>query len=433
MIQRHTLSLPRPTLDADAVGPLRFGRLGGRRVLTNEYGEWHLLDDDAFSHLLAGTLSADHESRPALASKGFLRSEVDAEALASAMRRRKKHVGVGPSHHHLLLTDVAGSMSVETAKAVLDHAMLSTSSALTFVLHADPMSGPDLDLLGFLHQYGTEKNRYEGKTLRWILRAPLSSLGGELPAWLADHRFVVEAPIGGVDEAAAQAEVAQALVSAAEKRHRQGEILQPRVPLSAAKDDPAALVAALKALGATRVTLFDDGALPAVEAADTWRAFAEAARAAGDLVEQTVATVIEAASRTDATGEPSLHSPFLAQLAYDPAGRIVAGPSALSLEGDDFVLGQAGESSYKDVVHHPVRRALALASLIECLPGLSDHWAAPYLGVDPVETWLATGDMFPRLPSHPRLQRAIALAEAVVTLLSSEDVAAVEAWRTWPA
>jgi len=96
------------------------------------------------------------------------------------------------------------------------------------------------------------------------------------------------------------------------------------------------------------------------------------------------------------------------------------------------VLGQAGESSYKDIVHHPVRRAIALASLIECLPGLSDHWAAPYLGVDPVQTFADTGDMFPHAPTHAGLARGVALAAAVISLLSDDDVTKVEALRAWP-
>src|SRR5690606_24047708 len=148
-----------------------------------------LLSDDRFHSLLAGKLDAGDDIE-AIASQGFLPARADTEVFVSAIRRRKKHVGLGPSQHPLRMAGPAGALTVETAKDIIDHAMLSTSSALSFILHAE--EALDLDRVDFLHQYATEKNRYEGKTLTWFLRAPLSALGDEAAARLADHRFVIQ-------------------------------------------------------------------------------------------------------------------------------------------------------------------------------------------------------------------------------------------------
>ncbi len=437
MIQRHTLSVPRRPIDPDAVGYFRFGPFDGHDgeqvVLTNEYGEWHLLDPDAFQAMLSGTLEEDHAARPALAAKGFLKPGVDAEALAAAMRRRKKSVGVGPSHHHLALSGPGGAMSVELLKSIVDHAMLSTATALTLVLHADTV---DLDLLGFTHQYCTEKNRYEGKTLRWILATDLAGLDGAAATWLADHRFTVRAPLASHEAAEALAGAAATLIEAGTARRRGAEILELEVPLTASGLDAHALVAAVASLGARRFRLVPQwrGA-DAIAPADAARVFDTVLTACldhGEVVEETIASLVHAATSTDAGDDPALNSPALSALAYDADGRILAGPAAFGADGDDMVLGTAGVASYKDVVHHPLRRALALASLVECLPGLSDHWAAPLVGVDPVATFQATGDVFPRPPAQPEVQGGIAVAARVVRWLSSPKVDRVEALRAWP-
>lgn len=432
MIQSHTLSLPRPSVDPDALGYFRFGPLGDRHVLTNEHGEWHLLDDDAFQHLLAGTLTDEHEAHPALQGKGFLRAGLDVEAAASMFRRRKKFVGLGPTHHHLALTGPRGTMTVEQIKAVVDHAMLSTAASLTFVVHATDV---DLDLLGFLHQYCTEKNRYEGKTLRWLLHTPLASIHDEAATWLADHRFTVRFPFTGPQATPAQEQAASQLLAAGQVRRRAEQMLEAEVPLTAAGLDASALVATLKALGVARFRVVPqwrgEHALTPQAAASQWAALLDACLQAGDLVEASIAGAVEAATRTDATADPRLHSPALAELAYDAEGRILASPAAFDLDGDDFVLGTAGVASYKDVIHHPLRRALALASLVECLPGLHHHWAAPYIGLDPVSTWAATQDLFPRAPSQPEVAGALRLAELVLERLADPDVSKVEALHAW--
>ena len=452
MIQRHTLQVPPLPLDTADLAYFRFGDLPpasdgtDRVILTNEIGEWQVLDRSAFHALLSGTLT-DDATRSQLAAKGMLLTSFDADGFSAAVRRRKKHVGLGPSRHVLRLTDPAGTpMPVEVAKAVIDHAMLSTASALTLVLDA-PGAVP-LDLLGFLHQYGTEKNRYEGKTIRWILTAP-AGIDAAAAVWLADHRFIVRftvlgpaafhdahAAALGLPSHADLTAAASALREAATARRRAHEIVEAVVPLRADSPSPADLVATLADLGVQRCravpVLVGDHALSPEAAAAALDAFAAAALAAGNLAEDTVAAVVAAATRTDPGLLSDTASPRLDTVAYSPAGHIVASAAALDAsDPSDMVLGVAGEASYKDVVHHPLRRAMALASLTECLPGLSDHWAAPYVGVDAVETWARTGDLFPKPPSDPAVQTALALAGLVLARLAAPDLAEPEALRAW--
>lgn len=416
----------------------RFGSFADGVLLTTEQGEWQHLDQPSFRALLAGDLGADSPAYGPLASKGFFRDGLDLEGVASALRRRKKYVGIGPAVHILALAEGDARLSVAVAKDILDFAMLSTSASLE--LRLLPGDAPlDMDLLAFLLQYGTEKNRYEGKTLSWRLDVDPARLTEEAATWLVDKRVRVRAPLTagpiGEDTAAGIRRVHEA----AKAKRRDGLAVEAELTLDARTAAAApSLPAALASHGITRVHL-----TPVVDgdhalSTDAWRAayaaFIGAALATGSVVEESAAVIAQRATRVDADADPDFRSPGgagAARLAYDLEGRIFPGTLARTLEDPEmFLLGRAGQTSYKEVTRHATQRALALASLLEALPGFSEHWATPFLGIDPLESFARTGDLFPRLPTDPHVGARLAQVEAVFAVLVRDDAdaAGLKAW-----
>ena len=187
---QHTLSIPRANVDAERLGYLRFGAVAGGMLLTNDLGRWHHLSTDDFHAFVGGSLGPEHTAWTALTTKGFVRADLSLEDAAQTLRARKRFVGVGPQRHTVFLDGPTGRLDVATARDILDHIMLSTSHAVEIRLVAG--ASHDADLLSFLHQYGTEKNRYEGKQMSWTYVHDLANLPTEADAWLVDKRVNVQ-------------------------------------------------------------------------------------------------------------------------------------------------------------------------------------------------------------------------------------------------
>jgi hypothetical protein len=430
-----TASVTRLPVAADKLGYFRFGRLGEGWIVTNEHGEWHHFDDAGFRAFVAGDVDEAHPERDALAAKGFLRQGLDLEELAQSIRRRKRHVGGGPTVHALRLADGDRRLAVEKAKDILDFAMLSTSAALE--LRLVPGDAPvDLDLLGFLVQYATEKNRYEGKALTWTIRVDPATLDDATVAWLADRRFELRAPM----TAAGPSEVAAAKITAfreaAAARKREGAVVAADVIVDASTLGALpALPDALAALGVKKLRVEPVVRGASAVDADTFAAAYREVLARliglGAPVEETAAAVVHLATQTEPGADVGLRSPSAGGLvAYDLDGRILPSEAAVGLDDDMFVLGTAGQTPYKEATTHATLRALTLASLLECLPGFADHWATPFLGVDPVRAFAATGDVFPKGPTTPEVRGLLAVVEAVFAVLVRGDEPAARL-RTW--
>ncbi|MCB9665236.1 MAG: hypothetical protein H6732_14085 [Alphaproteobacteria bacterium] len=434
MSTTRTVSVPRTEVDADKLGFFRFGAVAGGVLVTNEYGEWHHFDDAAFRDFLGGKVAPDVEGYDALAAKGFLRDALDLDHVAASVRRRKRFVGLGPALHVLPLSDASGPLTVEVAKDVIDFAMLSTSTTLELRLVCT--GALDLDVLGFVVQYSTEKNRYEGKAITYRLVAPLAALDEAACAWLIDKRFKVRTPLSGALDAAGTKVVA-ALQEAAVAKKRDGWTVEVDLSVGAALAPTAGeVVTGLAGHGIKRLrlrpVLEGDDAVSPDAWASAYRAGLAAALAADGVVEETAAGICTAATRTDGVSDPELRSPASGVVAYDTRGGIFPGTAALEVDDPSmFQLGTAGQTSYRDATTHPTLRALALASLLECLPGFAQHWAAPYLGVDPLASFLGTGDLFAKAPTSAAVAAQVACVEAVFEILLGDDTATAEALRGW--
>ncbi len=441
MLTHHSLTVPHAptTIAAEKLGWFRFGALGDRVVLTNEFGEWHVLAPADFKSLIEGAIDEAHAEHTALAAKGFLRSGLDPNHVAASLRRRKRFVGMGPSVHIVTLSEGQARLPVQVAKDILDFAMLSTSASLELRLRPGPLP-IDTEQLGFLVQYGTEKNRYEGKALTWRLEADPALIDEATATWLVDKRFRVRAPWSGAFSPASEAGVARLQAAAAAKR-REGQVVEVDARVGAAALAAlAGLPGQLAKLGVSRfrvrpVQLGDDAVSPTAFAAAYGALLKGLIGGSSAVVEELGAAMVTRILRTDMGSDAELRSPTgagLGVMSYGLDGTLYPGEHALLAEDPSmFALGKAGVTAYKEATRHPTLRALAVASLLECLPGFADHWATPYLGVDPLLTYVERGDLFAKSPTSIEVAHELAVIRAVLGVLAGSDEGAVASLTKW--
>jgi hypothetical protein len=441
--------MPKRSVDAEKLGFFRFGNLGDGVIVTNDCGQWHHLDTAGFQALLDGKVDAEHADYDDLAAKGFIRDAMDLDALAESLRARKRFVGLGPCLHVIQLSDAAGPLSVETAKDIVDHLMLSTSRDLELRLIAG-QAPVDADLLKFIVQYTTEKNRYEGKSIQYTLVSDLTGIDQATATWLVTKRFGVKTVLAG--DAAAQDSLGKALGgaphadvlagiatlhSAADAKNRTGWRVQAEVPIGTTNiGDASALLASLTASGVGRIRIQPVFSGEHAVSVDAFRDFyqslltamIEAGRTGDPLPEDHTVALLHRILRSEASNDVSIRSPSAqgtGQMVYDTSGRLFPSDHARRMFADDeddmFLLGTAGITSYKDSVSHPTVRALALSSLVEAMPGFHNHWSAPFVGVDPIRSFARTGDLFTRVHDSPEHATQVAMIEALFGVLLAED------------
>ena len=108
--------------------------------------------------------------------------------------------------------------------------------------------------------------------------------------------------------------------------------------------------------------------------------------------------------------------------AYDTQGRIFPNAQAARLgEQGQLQIGVAGETSVQDTLNHPTLKTLAMASILDCMPGFQEHWATPFLSVDPVASYADTGDLFEKFPTSDRVQTDLFRLKTIVQIVLKDD------------
>ena len=104
------LTLHPPVVNEDALGFFRFGDVDQWKILTNDAGEWHVLNHTDFNTLLKGKLTDEHPEYLSLQRKGFIRSDLDLEDLSDKLRKKKQWLGQGP-HLAVVITTLRCNQS----------------------------------------------------------------------------------------------------------------------------------------------------------------------------------------------------------------------------------------------------------------------------------------------------------------------------------
>lgn len=217
MIESHTLSLPKPKVDAEQLGFFRYGFVGGKVVLTNDAGEWHLLTPDDFKAFLVADIPPGHPEHAALLAKGFLRAGLDVMSMAQKVRRKRYYVDYGP-HLHVMITtlrcnqgckychasrtdmDHPGTdMSPEVVKRGVEQAFQSTSPYICFEYTGGEPT-VNMDAIKLSVEYAREVNKKYGKVVDHSVVTNMTWMTEENAEWLIANNVLVCTSLDGPPE-----------------------------------------------------------------------------------------------------------------------------------------------------------------------------------------------------------------------------------------
>jgi len=480
--------LERLPIRAEALGFFRFGRVAGKVIVTNDAGQWALLEPAVFEDLLAGRIAPGHPQHQALSQRGILRDGVSLDEMAERMRRKKAHVGQGP-HLHIVITTLRCNqtckychasrapmnrtdtdMSLETAKRVVDLAMQSTSPYINFEFQGGEPT-LNMEALELVVGYSREKNRHENKDLEHSVVTNLTAMSERVANWLVDNDVLICTSLDGPEElhnfnrtfkpgANAYQEVRRWMRYIDERYRSQG-----RDPKQWHTD--ALMTTSRRTFDHYRqvVDLYVELGLHTVHlrplnpygfARDTWKhigydideylAFYEQTldyiielnKQGTEIVEGTAAVFLSKMLTEDDPNFVDILSPCGAgtgQVAYNYDGQLFTCDEArmASAMGDDlFQIGRAGETGMSDVLAHPTVRSLAVASLQDTLPACESCWNKPFCGVCPVHNYLTSGDVFGQRPRSSKCKEYLRIATLLVERLARDDSGQIEQiFRRW--
>ncbi|MCK6502839.1 His-Xaa-Ser system radical SAM maturase HxsB [Myxococcota bacterium] len=473
-----SLRLQHPRLDADALGPFRFGRMAGKVLLTHDTGEWHLLSEPDFQALLAGELGPDHAEHAALLAKGFVRDGMDAEAVAERFRRKKRWLGMGPHLHvviatlrcnqsckycHASRTDmdrVDTDMSLETAKKVVDTAMQSPSPYIAFEFQGGEPT-VNFDVIKFVVEYGREKNRQEGKTLDFSLVTNMTCMDEEKAEWLLANDVLLCTSLDGpqhvhdwnrpwTGKGAGAYDTVMKWISYFNRRYvelgRDPELWHVDALMTTTRktmDHWREVIDLYVSLGIRNIYLrplnpfgfiTKTWKVVGVDMPEFLRFYEEALdhiiqlnRDGVQIIEGTAALFLQKMLTPDDPNFVDIRSPIGAgtgQIAYNYDGTIFPSDEGRMIDAMGnpmFALGRVGETSIQDAIRHPTVRAMAVASLLDGLPQCHECWNAPYCGVRPLHNYMQAGDLFGQRPNTPKCMQHMGIARMLFERLAADD------------
>ena len=218
MNETRTLKLRKPKVEADDLGFFRFARLdGGKVVITNDAGEFHLLTSEDFDLFLEGGITDEHEAFLPLRSKGFLRKGMDVLDLAGKVRRKRYYVDYGP-HLHVMITTlrcnqgckychasrtdmdrVDTDMSPEVVKLAVEQAFQSTNPYICFEYTGGEPT-VNMDAIKQSVTYANELNKKYGKIVDHSVVTNMTWMNEENAEWLIEHGVLVCTSLDGPRE-----------------------------------------------------------------------------------------------------------------------------------------------------------------------------------------------------------------------------------------
>lgn len=490
MIRTHSVKVRALPVAPEQLGFFRYTRIEGKVLLTNDAGEWHFLSEEDFRAFIAGQIGEEHAERAALEEKCFLRHNLDTEAIADRVRRKKRYLTNGP-HLHVVLTTlrcnqscrychasrtdmhrVDTDMSLETAKKVVDFAMQTQSQYLNFEFQGGEPT-VNMEALKFVVEYSHEKNKYENKELVHSVVTNMTWMNEENAEWLLANDVLVCTSLDGTEEVhnwnrlwtGKSGGNAYANVIKWIEYFNRRYIEMGRDPDLWHVD--ALMTTTKKSLDKWQeiVDLYIDLGIRSVHfrplnpfgfATRTWHKIGYSAdefNAVYDnvldyvlqknlegvqVIEGTAATFLKKILSPDDPNFVDIRSPVgsgTGQIAYSYDGTIYPSDEGrmVAAMGDEiFAIGHVDHSSYTDIVRHPTVKAIAVASLLDTLPACSTCFNAPYCGVRPLHNYMNSGDLFGQRPNTPKCSEHMNMVKRLFGRMVRDESGKVEAiFRRW--
>ncbi|MCO4769226.1 MAG: His-Xaa-Ser system radical SAM maturase HxsB [Deltaproteobacteria bacterium] len=487
-MSQRSITLRRPQVASDELAWFRFGRIGQRVVITNDVGDWELLDEPEFEDLLGGRIDEEHPRHAVLQAKGFIRNDLDVAGLASRLRRKKRFLGQGP-HLGIIITTlrcnqncrychasrtemdrVDTDMSLETAKKVVDHIMQTPSPYLNIEFQGGEPTVA-FESLKFIVEYSREKNRYENKRLEHSLVTNMTTMTEEMAEWLVRNNVMVCTSLDGPAEVHNYNRTWQKGSNAYDSVIHWIEWFNNRY-IELGRDPRLWHVDAL--MTTTRKTidhwkevidLYVSLGIKNIHlrplnpfgfAMSTWKRIGyspeeylefytncleyilELNRQGVEISEGTASVFLMKMLTPDDPNFVDIRSPVgsgTGQLAYMYDGSIHASDEArmIAAMGDDlFDLGHVDNTTFDEAVNHPTVKAIAVASILDSLPMCADCWNAPFCGVRPLHNYMLQKDLFAQRARTPKCAEHMGIARFLLSKLDGDEDGSVERiFRRW--
>ena len=426
--------------------PFSFRRIGDTVVVVNEYGNYLLLTEEEFNHLMEnGPTGFGRALTNELKAQNMVFDKDTASRAAERLRARFADAARVTNLHIIIVTlrcnlkcvycqaNAAScdshetDMTVETAKKVVD----TIFSAPTKLVNFEFQGGEPLlnwDTVKFIIEYATEANKQHNRDIRFNLVSNHLLMDDEKLDFLVKHRALLCMSLDGPDyvhnknRGNTHAKAVKMYKKVYERYMAEGIEKLPSLIGTLSKHSlpyHREIVDEYRALNSS--TIFMRPATTLGYAGKNWseigltpEEFLEfyekmldyilELNRAGERITETYAVYI--LSKIIAGFEPGfvdLKSPCgasIGQLAYNYNGDIYTCDEGRMLghQGDHtFRVGKCGESTYKDIIMHRATKACTLASTLDTTPGCAHCAYKPYCGICPVINYYETGELSPNV------------------------------------
>jgi uncharacterized protein len=156
-----------------------------------------------------------------------------------------------------------------------------------------------------------------------------------------------------------------------------------------------------------------------------------------EIIERGAALFLARILSDDDPGYVDLRSPCgagVGQIAYAHDGSIFTcdeGRMVARMGDDMFRIGEAGKTTYEDLLKNETVRSIAIASLLEALPGCKDCAYLPYCGVCPVYNYVIQGNIFGQSRTSDRCKINRLTLDHLFTLLDKDAEAVKKIFSRW--
>ncbi len=194
--------------------PFNQRMIGGRVLVTNDFGDWLLLTQDEFRSFIEGRPQPGEPLYDRLRQANFVAREIDVATQAQRWRRKKRYLFHGPTLHGMVLThrcnhgcqychsSVVGmertdtDMSFEVGEKAVDLAFQSTAWGITIEFQGGEPTA-NWPVLKHIVEYATRKNQDVGKILSFALVTNLSLMDDDRLAFLLDNKVQICTSLDG--------------------------------------------------------------------------------------------------------------------------------------------------------------------------------------------------------------------------------------------
>ncbi|MDD5656021.1 MAG: His-Xaa-Ser system radical SAM maturase HxsB [Elusimicrobia bacterium] len=448
---------PKPSA---AAAPFFVRRLGGKYLVTNEWGYHHFLSGRSFAKLRAGGLRPGSGEWEELQRKGFIGTHLDFQGLARDFRIKNNFLWSGPSLHIFVTTlrcnhaclycqssAVAGSrrgtnMSVKAARASVDMMFSGPSRNLTIEFQGgEPLL--NWPVVSFVVRYARRRNESDSRNLTLSLVTNLTLMDSDKLDFLQEHEVSICASLDGPaalhdrnrpwgrksSHAVALRwlrEIERRRLAEAPPKRR---IFKPSTLMTTSRYSLPFWRQIVDAhLDAGLEGVFLRPLSPIGYAKRVWGEIGYGAREYVDFYRRALDYILEInlrgrpfvermaamlAMKILRRNDPNFldcRSPCgagIGQLAYNYDGDVYTCDEGrmVAQQGDrSFRVGNVFTHTYQDLAASPAWRGCCLASLLDAQPACSRCAYKPYCGVCPVYNYEAQGSLWGCLPRNMHCQ-----------------------------